>query len=231
MNVIILGCIQIAGVLLLYGCVTVGEKLVTNGTPFPDSGTKGKAFLIQKPHELLKSGFRDGKLALVNIINISSKFGISEIQYGLVALTHPAGSPIPNPAVSKHVHIGNFKSNIGSMPVDHSGWPHYVRVQNFSDEPSNLLDIAIACESKPDPKRRFQDVSQMGVSFGNPYTCNLNPNEVYGNLWGSKIDNYGELMSNKDEADYLLPKLEQLRKIMAQFNSIVIDEVRRQTSQ
>lgn len=203
---------------------------MTDGTAFPDDGTKGKAFLLQKPHELLKHGFRDGKLALVNIIDITGKFGISEIQYGLIALAHPPGSPIPNPDVAAHVHVGDFKPHLGNMPVDHSGWPYYVRVQNFSDHPSDLLDVFIACETKPDPKTRFRDVSQMGVSFGNPYTCNLNPNEVYGNLWGSKIHDYGELVSGGDEDDSLPPKLEQLRKIMERFNATVIDEVKRHGS-
>lgn len=204
---------------------------MTDGTEFPDDGTKGKAFLLQKPHDLLKHGFRDGKLALVNIIDITGTFGISEIQYGLVALAHPPGSLIPNPDVATHVHVGDFKPHIGSMPVDHSGWPHYVRVQNFADHPSDLLDVVIACEPKPDPKARFSDVSQMGVSFGNPYTCNLNPNEVYGKLWGSQIDDYGELVSGGDKDDSLLPKLVQLRKIMERFNATVIDEVKRRTRQ
>ena len=83
---IIQGCVGIVGALLLYGCATVGETPVADGTLFPNDGTKGKAFLLQKPHELLTRGFRDGKLALVNIIDITGKFGISEIQYGLVAL-------------------------------------------------------------------------------------------------------------------------------------------------
>jgi len=230
-NGIIRGCGGIVGALLLYGCATVGEPSVTDGTPFPISGTKGKAFLIQKPHDLLKRGFRDGKLALVNIIDISSTFGISEIQYGFVALTHPAGSPIPNPAVAAHVHIGDFKPHLGNMPIDHSGWPHYVRVQNFSGDSTDLLDVVIACEPKPDVTTRFREVSQMGASFSNPYTCNLNPSEVYGKLWGSQINDYGELMSDRDDDDRLPPRLEQLRKIMERFNATVIDEVKRQTSQ
>ncbi len=228
---IIQGCVGIVGALLLYGCATVGETPVADGTLFPNDGTKGKAFLLQKPHELLTRGFRDGKLALVNIIDITAKFGISEIQYGLVALAHPPGSPIPNPAVAAHVHVGDFKPHVGNMPVDHSGWPHYVRVQNFSDDPPDLLDVVIACEPKPDPKTRFSDVIQMGVSFGNPYTCNINPNEVYGKLWGSQIDDYGVLVSGGDIDDRMPPKLEQLRKIMERFNATVIDEVKRHTSQ
>jgi hypothetical protein len=203
---------------------------VTDGTLFADDGTKGKAFLLQKPHELLKHGFRDGKLALVNIIDITGKFGISEIRYALIVLAHPPGSLIPNPDVAAHVHIGDFKPHVGSMPLDHSGWPHYVRVQNFSDHPPDLLDVVIACEPKPNPKTQFSDVSQMGVSFDNPYTCNLNPNEVYGKLWGAQINDYGVLVSSGDVDDRMPEKLEQLRKILERFNATVIDEVKRHGS-
>ena len=223
--------VGISGAVLLYGCVTVGETPVSDGTLFPEDGTKGRAYLLQQPYELLKHGFRDGKLALVNIIDISSEFGISEIQYGMVVLAHPPGSPIPNPDVAAHFHVGDFKSNLGKMSIDHSGWPHYVRVQNFSDDPTDLLDVFVACEPKPDPQTRFSDVSKMGVSFGNPYTCNLNPNEIYGKLWGSQISEYGELVSGDDTNEQDPVKLQQLRKILERFNAAVIDEVKRQTSQ
>ena len=218
------------GVLLLSGCITVSETPVSDGTLFPEDGTKGKAFLLQQPHTLLKSGFRDGKVTLVNIIDIESDFGIAEIKYGFVALAHPPGSPIPNPDVGAHVHVGDFKPRLGEMPFDHSGWPNYVRIQNFSDDPADLLDIVVVCEPKPDPRIRFNETRDMGVSFGNPYTCNINLNEVYGNLWGSQVRDYGDLVSGDGTDDLLPAKMERLQKIMEKFNATVIDEVKRQTS-
>ncbi|MBQ27309.1 MAG: hypothetical protein CMH81_04095 [Nitrospiraceae bacterium] len=229
MKSIIGSFIGIAGALLLFGCATAVETTVPDATLFLDDGTKGRAFLLQKPDDLLKHGFRDGKLAIVNIIGVTGKFGISEIHYGLVLLAHPMASPIPNPEVAAHVHVGDFKLSLGNMPVDHSGWPHYVRVQNFADDPSNLLDVVIACDPKPDPRTRFNAKSEMGVSFGNPYTCDLNPNEVYGNFWGLKVHDYGRLLNGGDTDDFMLIKLQQLRKIMDRFNATVIDKVKRQT--
>jgi len=226
----IMGCVALLVSLLLHACATGGDVPAVDGTLFPEYGTKGKAVLLQQPHDLYKNGFRDGKVALVNIIDISSEFGISEIKYGMVALAHPVGTPLLNSDVGTHVHVGDFKPALGSIPVDPSGWPHYVRVQNFSDDPTDLLDVVIACEPKADPKARFDDVSKMAVSFGNPYTCNLNPNEVYGTVWGTTVHEYGAL-TNDEGADDLMPvKFQELRKIMANFNATVIDEVKRQAS-
>lgn len=223
-------CVPAVVALLIAGCVVTGETLVSDDTLFPEDGSKGRAYLLQKPDALLQHGFRDGKLALVNIIKMTGKFGISEIRYGLVALAHPLGSAIPNPEVAAHVHVGDFKLSLGNMPVDHSGWPHYVRVQNFDDDPGNILDVVIACDPKPDPRTRFNLKAEMGVSFGNPYTCDLNPNEIYGNLWGVKVYDYGRLLDGGDADDFMLIKLQQLRKIMDRFNATLIDEVKRQTS-
>ncbi len=215
--------------LLLSGCVSLKDSSVHDGTFFPDDGTKGKAFLLQTPKELFTRGFRDGKLALVNIIDITGKFGVSELQYGLVALTHPLGTPIPNPDVAAHVHVGDFIPSIGNIPVDHSGWPYYVRVQNFSKNPRDLLDLVIACEPKPDLKMQFSEVNQMGMSFSNPYTCNLNPYEVYGKLWGLQINDYAELLTEGSLKLGMPGKLMQLRKVMDRFNATVIDKVKQHT--
>ncbi len=218
----------VCGVALLSSCAATSLSTI-DGTPFPGDGTKGKAFFLQQPAHLFKNGFQDGKLALVNIIDITSEFGISKIKYGLVLLSHPPGSPIPNPDVGAHVHVGDFRPTLGSMPVDHSGWSHYVRVQNFSDDPTTLLDVFVACEPKPNPSTQFSGVEKMGVSFSNPYTCNPDPNEVYGKLWGTSVHSYGELLSEQNLVPRSALKLQHLRNILERFNATVIDEIKRQT--
>lgn len=208
---------------MLIGCASVGKSSFTDGTHIRGEGMKGKAYLLQAPKHLLKRGFQDGKIALVNIIDLSGTFGISPIKYGIVALAHPAGSLIPNPDVDVHLHASDFKPRLlGEMPFDHSGWPHYLRIQNFSPDRDKLLDVMVACERKGDPKGKFGDVKEMASASTNPYTCNLNPHEVYGVLWGTKIIEYGILVGDAD----IGTELQRLEKLTTAYNATVTDQLR-----